>query len=42
MTQNNLLILNFEEIRRRTIKLWNGIPPQFYDWKPDEKAMTCI
>jgi uncharacterized damage-inducible protein DinB len=42
MTQQELLILNFEEIRRRSIKLWSGIPPQFYDWKPDEKAMTCL
>jgi uncharacterized damage-inducible protein DinB len=42
MTQQELLILNFEEIRRRSIKLWSGILPQFYDWKPDEKAMTCL
>ncbi len=42
MTQQELFILNFEEIRRRSIKLWSGIPASFYDWKPDEKAMSCI
>jgi uncharacterized damage-inducible protein DinB len=42
MTQQQLLILNFEEIRRRSIKLWTGIPGSFYDWKPDDKAMSCI
>jgi uncharacterized damage-inducible protein DinB len=42
MIQHELLILNFEEIRRRSIKLWSGIPALFYDWKPDDKAMTCI
>jgi uncharacterized damage-inducible protein DinB len=42
MTQHEILILNFEEIRRRSIKLWTGIPVSFYNWKPDEKAMSCI
>jgi uncharacterized damage-inducible protein DinB len=42
MTQHDLLIINFEEIRRRSIKLWTGIPASFYNWKPDEKAMSCI
>ena len=42
MTQQELLILNFEEIRRRSTKLWTGIPTSFYDWKADERAMSCI
>jgi uncharacterized damage-inducible protein DinB len=42
MTQHDLLIINFEEIRRRSIKLWTGIPASFYNWKPDDKAMTSI
>jgi uncharacterized damage-inducible protein DinB len=42
MTQQQLIILNFEEIRRRSIKLWSCIPASFYGWKPDEKAMSCI
>lgn len=37
-----ILILNFEEIRRRSIKLWKGIAPEVYFWRPDIKAMNCI
>lgn len=36
MTQSELIILNFTEIRRRSVKLWNGLPESFYSWKPDE------
>lgn len=42
MTQTELLLLNFNEIRRRSIKLWNGITPEFYFWQPDINAMTCL
>ncbi|WP_268846176.1 DinB family protein [Flavobacterium aestivum] len=42
MTQNEIIILNFEEIRRRSIKLWNGITPENYFWKPDNTAMNCL
>lgn len=42
MTQSEFLILNFNEIRRKSIKLWKGLPKEFYNWKPDEKAMTAI
>jgi len=42
MTQNEIIILNFEEIRRRSIKLWHGITPENYFWRPDINAMTCI
>jgi uncharacterized damage-inducible protein DinB len=42
MTQNEIIILNFEEIRRRSIKLWKGIPPNNYFWRPDIKAMNCL
>ena len=36
------IILNFEEIRGRSVKLWSGIAPEFYDWRPDAKAFSCI
>ncbi|NER15034.1 DinB family protein [Leptobacterium flavescens] len=36
------ILLNFSEIRRRSIKLWEGIPEEHYHWKPDEKAMSVI
>jgi uncharacterized damage-inducible protein DinB len=37
-----IIQLNFEEIRRRSIKLWEGIKPESYFWKPDPDAMSCI
>lgn len=39
---NEILILNFEEIRRRSIKLWSGLDPECYSWRPDIHAMTCL
>lgn len=42
MTQIELILLNFNEIRRRSTKLWNGITPEFYFWQPDANAMTCL
>ncbi|MEQ9092080.1 MAG: DinB family protein [Balneola sp.] len=41
MTQSELIILNFTEIRRRSLKLWNTLPKKSYNWKPDEKAMSA-
>ncbi|MGG0669254.1 DinB family protein [Sporosarcina koreensis] len=41
MNSNDLIILNFEEIRRRSIKVWKAIPDHMLDWKPDENALTC-
>lgn len=42
MTQTEIIIMNFEEIRRRSIKLWRGITPEIYFWKSDIKAMSCL
>ena len=36
------MVLNFEEIRRRSIKLWSGLIPEFYHWRPDINAQSCI
>lgn len=41
MNENDLLILNFEEVRRRSIKVWKAIPNELLNWKPDDKAFTC-
>ncbi|CAN7763720.1 DinB family protein [Paenibacillus sp. LjRoot153] len=41
MNVNNLIILNFEEVRRRSIKVWKSIPEKMLNWKPDEDALTC-
>jgi uncharacterized damage-inducible protein DinB len=42
MNANELLVLNLEEVRRRSLKVWNGIPVDRMHWKPDAQAMTCI
>lgn len=42
MNAKELLILNFEEVRRRSIKLWKNISEEHLYWKPDTGAMSCI
>ncbi len=42
MNAIEVILLNFSEIRRRSIKLWGGIPDEYLNWKPDPKAFTCI
>ncbi len=42
MNAKELLILNFEEVRRRSIKVWKGISEEYLFWKPDGDAMNCI
>ena len=37
-----IILLNFSEIRRRSIKLWTGIPNEYLYWKPDNDAFTII
>jgi len=41
MHETELVILNLEEIRRRSILLWQGLPEEFYNWKPDPEAMSA-
>lgn len=42
MHATELLTLNLEEVRRRSIKVWLGIPSEGLHWKPDASAMTCL
>ncbi|PLT29108.1 DinB family protein [Peribacillus deserti] len=42
MNSTELIILNLEEIRRRSIKVWTSIPADYLEWRPDESAMTCL
>jgi uncharacterized damage-inducible protein DinB len=42
MTQTEIIILNFEEVRRRSLKLWSCITPEIYSWKPDGKAESFM
>jgi uncharacterized damage-inducible protein DinB len=42
MNTKELLILNFEEVRRRSIKVWKSIDEELLYWRPDADAMSCI
>jgi len=42
MLAKEVLILNFEEVRRRSIKAWKGIHEELLFWRPDADAMNCI
>jgi uncharacterized damage-inducible protein DinB len=42
MDGTEVLLLNLEEVRRRSLIVWRGIPPELVHWKPDQHAMTCI
>ena len=42
MKATDSIILNFEEIRRRSIVLWKGIPEDLYGWRPDAHALACL
>lgn len=42
MNSIETILLNFSETRRRSIKLWKGIPDEFLNWKPDQKAFSIL
>jgi uncharacterized damage-inducible protein DinB len=42
MTSTEIILLNFEEIRRRSLKLWSSLEPEHYSWRPDANAMSCL
>ncbi|MCV9884376.1 DinB family protein [Metabacillus halosaccharovorans] len=42
MNSIDLILLNFNEIRRRSIKVWTSIPNDYLLWKPDHEAMNCL
>ena len=42
MSTTEILLLNLEEVRRRSVKVWNAIPSDGLQWRPDPDAMTCI
>ncbi|MGA4722170.1 DinB family protein [Fictibacillus nanhaiensis] len=42
MNSIDLLILNLNEVRRRSIKVWTSIPQDKLHWKPDAEAMSCL
>ncbi|QQZ07716.1 DinB family protein [Heyndrickxia vini] len=40
MNSIELSILNLQETRRRSIKLWRSLPDSWIDWRPDKEAMS--
>ena len=42
MKKTDILIINFEEVRRRSLKVWSGIMTENYFWKPDPQALSCL
>jgi uncharacterized damage-inducible protein DinB len=42
MNSIDVIILNFHEVRRRSIKVWTSIPEEKLHWKPDHEAMSCL
>lgn len=40
MNAIEIIVLNFEEVRRRSIKVWESIPEISLDWKPDLNALS--
>jgi len=42
MNSIEIILLNFSEIRRRSIKLWSEIPNEYLNWKLDKNALTII
>ncbi|MBI3220954.1 MAG: DinB family protein [Bacteroidetes bacterium] len=42
MTTTDIYITNFEEVRRRSILVWKGLPEEFYHWKSDKEAESFI
>lgn len=42
MNAIEIILLNFSEIRRRSIKIWEGIPDKHLHWQPDKDALSII
>ena len=40
MNASELAVLNFQEVRRRSIKLWRALPDEWLTWKPDDEAFS--
>jgi uncharacterized damage-inducible protein DinB len=42
MEATDVLALNLEEVRRRSVKIWLAVPAEQLHWRPDESAMSCV
>jgi uncharacterized damage-inducible protein DinB len=42
MNAKELILYNFSEIRRRSLKVWKSIPEEALQWRPDSTALSCL
>lgn len=42
MTPTDVLLLNLEEVRRRSLIVWQSISPHQAQWKPSADSRSCI
>lgn len=42
MNHTVYILLNFQEIRRRSLILWSSLIPKIFNWRPVIHAMSCI
>ncbi|GAA0893859.1 DinB family protein [Fulvivirga kasyanovii] len=42
MNTIDIILLNFSETRRRSLKLWQAIPDDYLGWRPDKDAFSII
>ena len=40
MNAIELAVSNFQEVRRRSTKLWRSLPDEWLTWKPDDEAFS--
>ena len=40
MNAIDAIVLNLQETRRRSIKLWRALPDEWLQWRPDQGAMS--
>ena len=42
MSTVETVLYNLQEVRRRSRKVWDGLPAEQLQWRPDPEAMSCI
>jgi uncharacterized damage-inducible protein DinB len=42
MSPSHITIQHFEEIRCKSIKLWSALPEEYFSWRPDTAAFSCL
>ncbi|MBD2869104.1 DinB family protein [Paenibacillus arenilitoris] len=40
MNSVDAIVWNLEEVRRRSLMIWESIPAEYLDWRPDREAMS--